>query len=343
MIMNLSEYLLGQGYAVTIITTGKEQEEYELLPGMQRVFSDLTEQEISKNRILNFTHRVKKLRKIIEAQNPQIVISFIGKNNMMAILATLFTQIPVLISVRGDPLMEYDTRAMRFVSKHLFAKADGVILQTKDAKAYFPKKIQKKSVILPNPLNMNFLKQLPEQNRQKRIVTVGRMDQNKNQKLLLDAFYKVQEEFPDWKLYMYGDGPERTKLMSSAMRYKIDQKVMLPGNISDVANQLQKARIFVLPSNTEGMPNSLMEAMALKMAVISTDCPCGGPKTLIKQGENGILIPVGDQEALENALRSVLSDETYEQHLAEKAVKIREELHPDKVNKQWMDYIEKFL
>ena len=106
-----------------------------------------------------------------------------------------------------------------------------------------------------------------------------------------------------------------------------------------MADRISKARIFTLTSNTEGMPNSIMEAMALGIPVISTDCPCGGPATLIRDGENGLLVPVGDAYALSDAFRKILSNPELEQKLGENARQITVELNPDKVNNEWKKYL----
>jgi glycosyltransferase involved in cell wall biosynthesis len=116
-------------------------------------------------------------------------------------------------------------------------------------------------------------------------------------------------------------------------------RVELAGSIDDVAGHICNARIFALTSNTEGMPNTIIEAMAVGLPVVSTDCPCGGPAELIEDGVNGLLVPVGDAFALADAFRKILEDDALEQSLGENAAKITQKLSPDKVNKEWRDYL----
>ena len=111
------------------------------------------------------------------------------------------------------------------------------------------------------------------------------------------------------------------------------------GHCNDMPQQLYQSRIFVLTSDYEGMPNALLESMALGLACISTDCPCGGPRTVIQDGENGLLIPLRDTKALETALRRILSDPEFEKKLGENAHKIGETLAPDRVNEAWESVI----
>ena len=97
---------------------------------------------------------------------------------------------------------------------------------------------------------------------------------------------------------------------------------------------------YAFSSELEGMPNALMEAMVSGLAAISTDCPCGGPAELIEHGINGILIPVDDEKALAEALDKMLSDEEYRSRLGKEARKLIEKVHPDIVNRKWLEYIE---
>lgn len=131
-----------------MVTQYKGKGEYELSPDIKRVFSEITEEETSKSRAVNFVRRFRKLRRIWKDENPDVILSFIGKNNLMALLTSSFLNIPVVISVRGEPRAEYASGLMRFLARTYFAKAAGVVLQTKEAFSFFPDRIRKKAVIL---------------------------------------------------------------------------------------------------------------------------------------------------------------------------------------------------
>ena len=192
---------------------------------------------------------------------------------------------------------------MRFLSKTLFCLANGIILQTEDARAYFPKRMQKKTVILPNPINPLFMKDRWDGERKQEIVTVGRIDKNKNHQMILQAFSRIHQEYPEMKVVLYGDGSEKENLENLAMKLELQDKVFFPGSMNQMQDRIDKSRIFVLSSKVEGMPNVLLEAMSLGLACISTDCPCGGPADLIEHGVNGLLPPVGDIDAMKNNLK----------------------------------------
>lgn len=342
-IINLSEYLVKKGYPVTIVTITSIENEYPLPENVKRVYSDITEEEMSDNRIKNFIARLQKLRRIWKEEEAGAIVSFIGKNNFMALVTSMGLKIPVVTSVRGEPTEEYYTPILRFLSKTLMGFSSGIILQTPDAREYFPKWIQKKSIILNNPLNPNFIDNYYEGPRKNEIVTVGRLDSNKNQQLIIDAFCQIAGDFPEVNLILYGNGEDREKLIEYAQKTAYKNQIFLPGPIRNVKTRIEKSKIFVLSSNTEGMPNSLLEAMALGIPSISTDCPCGGPRMLMEGKENGILVPVGEVKPMAEAMRKLLTDEELWEKYSRNAYKISEELHPDKVNGQWEEYLNVFI
>ena len=161
--------------------------------------------------------------------------------------------------------------------------------------------------------------------------------------MLLEVFSDIAHEYPEWNVRLYGEGEDREKLEQLVMEKGVGNQILFMGQVSDVSEKIKKASIFVLPSRCEGMPNALIEAMTLGLAVISTDCPCGGPADLIQNGENGILIKVDDKEGLREALIKLMEDESYRMLLSERASDISEKLHPDIVNEQWKRYIEGIL
>lgn len=338
-ILNLTESLLSKGHQVVIVTTTIYEPEYDLPEGARRIFPDITEEEITNNRIVNFKRRFLKLRNVWKTEKPDVIVSFIGKNNFMAILTAWGLHIPVVASVRGEPKAEYYNKMQEFFAKTLMGKADGLILQTPDAKKYFPKWIQKKAVILENPLNSEFIDEYYIGERENEIVSVGRIDSNKNQKLIVDAFHQIAEEIPEVKLVLYGDGEGKEQLADYVRKSPYKERILLPGAVSNVKERIRKSKIFVLSSNTEGMPNALMEALALGIPCISTDCPCGGPRMLMEGKENGILVPVGDSEKMAEAMRTILRNEELWQKYSKNAYKITEELNLKKVNDRWEQYL----
>lgn len=211
-IVNLAEHFYKEGYQTYIVTKMIAKEEYPVSEGIIRIVADITEEETTRSRVKNLYLRIRKLRGIWKCIQPDMIVSFIGKNNFMTIASARGLKIPVVVSVRSNPGREYGSPIKWCFAQLLFPKADGVILQTKEAKEAFGKRVQKKAVILPNPMNAMFVRELYLGERQKEIVTVGRIDSNKNQELLIDAFVEIAGEFPEWKCKLYGDGEKRNIL-----------------------------------------------------------------------------------------------------------------------------------
>ena len=300
-------------------------------------------EEVTSNRLANFLRRLKKLRNIFKDNNPDLILTCNGKNNMMTLAAAAGLRCRVVLSVIADPVMEYYTKAMRIIAKTFFVLADGIVVQTKEVKKFFPDSIAKKCKMLPNSLNPEFMLEKYDGPKLKEIVAVGRLDVNKNQAMLIQAFSYVADDYPDYKVVLYGDGEERSNLQKLIEEKGLQERVILAGKVSDVAERIRKSEIFVLTSYTEGMPNALIEAMALGLTVISTDCPSGGPRQLVEDGINGILIQPGDIDALAIALRNLLSDDVYRHELGMQAYKLQQELNPERVNAMWRDYFEELI
>lgn len=335
--VNLAGYFAGQGYRVTMVTQYKKENEYELPEGVSRVISDITPEE-EGGRIANIWRRYRKLRRIFGRLQADVVLSAIGKNNFMALLANAFFPTRVVVSVVAEPTEEYPGRLMRMLAKILFRFAGGVVLQTTDAMRFFPAGIRKKSVILKNSLNPDFVRPRFEGKRRQDIVAVGRMDENKNHRMAIRAFSQIADRFPESRLILYGDGALREELCREAREMGLTDRIFLPGAVTDVADRIERAYAFLLTSFTEGMPNTLIEAMSLGLACISTDCPCGGPKDLITDGVNGFLVPVNDDGALARRLTELLLDPQRAKRMGKEAAKLQESYRPDRVNADWEAY-----
>lgn len=337
--VNLAEYFHEKKYDVILVTQYRRENEYSISPEIRRVYSEPDESALQGGRLQNFRVRFGALREIWKAYKPDVILSFLGKNNLMTVATAAFLPSKTVVSVRGEPTMEYEGKLLQLIAKLVFRFADGVVLQTQGARAFFPRSVRNKSVILSNPLNPQFVGRKICVEREDLIVTAGRLDANKNHAMLIHAFARIAEEYPTVKLVIYGEGVLRTELTKLVEDKGLSDRITLPGNVSDVAEHICKARIFTLTSNTEGMPNSIMEAMALGIPVIATDCPCGGPAALIENGVNGLLVPVGDAFALADAFRRIFEDREFELRLRENACTITDRLAPDKVNREWEGYL----
>lgn len=261
----------------------------------------------------------------------------------MAIVTTMFTKTKPVVSVVGEAREEYPGRLMRMLANLLFPFAAGIVLQTERSKYFFNNKIKKQAVVLPNSLNPDFVKPRYEGERDKRIVSVGRLDANKNHEMMIRAFAALRDKYPEYTLTIYGEGELRRYLEDLIKQLDISQQVFLPGVIPNVADQIEQAALFLMTSYSEGVSNALIEALASGLPVISTDVPSGGTVELITDGINGMIIPVGDRQALEKAMDKLLGDAAYAERLGSEAAKIQQRLAPERVNRLWKQYFDEII
>lgn len=339
-IVNLANYFYRQGYEVYMVTLEPDEGLYPMEEGIHKVVLRSMQTSGIVGRVRGMLGRITQVRGLLKKTQAQTLVSFIGKTNIRAILAALGTKTDVFVSVRSAPEREYAGRFSQILAKTLFCFADGVIFQSDGAKAFFPKCVQKRSRVLYNPLSPEYTDAFYEGKRANEIVTVGRMDKVKNHRLLVDAFSLVVRQRPEMHLTIYGGGDCMEEIKQQVEELGLTQKVSLPGDSREIAEKIKDARMFVLSSDYEGMPNAVAEAFAVGAAVVSTNCPSGGAAMLVKDGETGLLVPVRDAQKMAEAMLRILSDQKLEDDLRRNAYEFSKKLHPDKINALWQQYVE---
>lgn len=340
--INLAEYFLSVGYRVTFITQYKYEDEYDLPSGADRVISDLSEEEC-RGRVYNFLARVAKLHRIIRQTDADLLMTTAGKSNFMAVTCSAFLPTRVVVSIVADPPLEYPTRIMRILLQTLFGEADGIIMQTHRQQAFLRRGLRRESVILPNSVSPAFVRDRFDGERKKDIYIVGRMDENKNQAMAVSAYADAVKDRTGFRLIVCGDGPLRDELCKLAEELGISDKVEFAGVVSDIPDRLYDAYAFLLTSDTEGMPNTLLEAMSLGVPCISTDCPCGGPAEVIEDGVNGLLVPVRDQRSLTDALIRLMDDPLRAETIGNAAYESMRAYRPEVVNRRWREFYDSII
>lgn len=270
---------------------------------------------------------------------PDMVISFMSVVNIYSCLALKNSGYPLIVSERNDPSTDPPEQYKRNVRDFIYRYAHGVVCQTRQARDYFGQRFRRRLEVIPNPVKTGL--PLPyEGKREQRIVAVGRLEPQKNYPLLLAAFAHLSAEFPGITLDIYGDGSLRNRLEDMVLERGIKDRVTFHGAVSDVHERIRDAYAYILTSNYEGMPNALMEAMALGLPCVASDCPSGGPAELIQNGKNGLLFPVGDLNALIDSVRRLLVDGDMARRLGNEALKIREEYECVGIAQKWITFAE---
>ena len=331
----LSGRMAEQGMEVEILTYYDRPVFYEIHPKVKVTAVETASGK--KNKVSNFLW----LRKYLK-ENAKIVISFLAPFNIMAIAAVIGTGIPVIAADRNDPTKIPSNTMIRKLRDVMYRFADGVVVQTEKNKAYFGKAVQKKSKVIYNPVNLGeYAAAALDCDKEKTVVSVGRLMPQKNQKMLIEAFASVLKKYPEYQLIIYGDGQGREELEKLISERKLESRVLLPGSTTQLHEKIKSAELFVLSSDYEGMPNALIEAMCLGLPVISTKV--SGATDLIKDHENGLLTEVGNQSELEAAMLELLENKELSAKLSKKAVELNEMLELSQIMEQWIAFIKEIL
>ena len=277
------------------------------------------------------------LRKYLKQQKPDVVIPFTEGVYCFTILSLLGTGIPIIASERLDPAAMSKIRKM--LKRLLLPYADWLVVQTQSIKEYFPKSIQKKTSIIYNPVNEESLSPaLPlREGRQNRIISVGRLYPQKNQAMMIRAFAKVADEFPDWQLIIFGEGPLRAELEFLVSSFKLQGRVLLPGRTENVIEELRKSKIFCLSSDYEGMSNAMIEAICVGLPIVTTDV--SGVKELVEDGKNGFVVPCGNVDAMRVSFSKLMSDEPLRLTFSINSGSKKELFNIEVVVDQWLSLI----
>lgn len=334
----IANSLCESGFDVTIALQKYNLIDYTLDKRIKINTSLISEE---KSGLKKYIDKLIKLRTFIKDNNNSIFISFLHDVNMYLIVASIGLNSKIIVSERNDPY-SYIKGILKIVINVLysFKSVKKVIFQTNGAREFYCKKVQKKGLIILNPVKSN----LPSAdliNYKKEIVTVGRLTKQKNYKLLLDAFSEFHNSNKDYVLKIFGQGELDEQLQQYAFELGIKDNVYFEGFCTDVHNQIKNAAIFTISSDYEGLSNALLEAMAIGLPCISTDSPPGGARMVIKNNYNGILTEVGNKQQLIKAMCKLSSDREFAKKLGINAKKISDKISEPVICRQWKEIIDK--
>jgi glycosyltransferase involved in cell wall biosynthesis len=278
---------------------------------------------------LTYLYRFRALRALIRSSDADVIVSFLTNVNIAAILASHGLGVPVIACEHTNPAADGRSIFWKVLCRFLYPRANVLTLLTEDMVAPFKKLVPSVQhiAVVPNPLpDELFLQQRGsfEAGARKRLISVGRLHMLKQYDLLIVTFASLADEFADWDLWIWGEGPERGKLEAKIAQLHMRERIFLPGKTTTPWIEMARAEAFVLSSRYEGLPMALMEGMALGLPAVAFDCR-SGPRVLTRDGKDGLLVPPGDARAMEQALRRLLSDELLRAELGRKAaLSIRE-------------------
>lgn len=276
--------------------------------------------------------RIAGVRRIVLKQRPDVLVSFLTKNNVIAALATLGTDTRLVCAERNNPERQDTHPAWSGALNLLYRRADAIVCQTAAVRRCFPAAVRRRLVTIPNPVPAPDV--LPPAEQAMRVVAVGRLTHQKGFDLLLGAFAGIAARFPQWRLTIRGDGPDRDALERTVAELGLQGLVALPGTSAVPRGWIDEGDIFVMPSRYEGFPNVLGEAMAAGLPVVAADCDFG-PAEMVENGVTGLLVVPEDIDALGDAMAAMMADEAMRRRLGAAAAQAMIRYAPERVLAQW--------
>ena len=292
----LADYMVKNGVSCDILTETISKNEYDAPSGVERITLK------SKG----YFSKIREIRKFIKNSGADTVLVMGVSNSIYVIPATFGLKVKVVISERNDPNHFLGKTLVKKYSRFLMRFADGFVFQNQYAKDFYKKKLKGRGEVIFNPLFTDGLPEVYTGERKKEFVNLGRLHEQKNQKMLINAFSAISEKHKDFTLTIYGEGKLKDELQALIDEKGLKERVNLAGNKSNVLELIKDSYAFILSSNFEGMPNALIEAMSIGLPCISTDCP--GALSLIEDGKNGLIIKVKDEYALIEAMDKLASN-----------------------------------
>lgn len=336
----LCNHFASKGWRVTLFAFESEESTpyYDHHPSVHIVQLGLKPTKL--NRIAGVTAaltRIMTLRKALKLSQADILVSFLTRTNIYAVFASQKLEIPVIISERNNPAVQKVGPVWNCLRRIAYPRATGLITMTQGAMEYFAPAMRKQSWVIPNPVTVKPVA-LPTDKKRHQITAVGRLVPQKGFDLLIAAFAKIADQNPGWTLVIWGDGPDREKLEQQRDRLRLNQRVELPGVTEQPGAWIAETGVFVLSSRFEGWGLVLSEAMASGLPVVSFNCEWG-PAEMIDHRENGLLVDLGDVDALAAIISQLCGDPDLRLILGSRARESMQRFSINKILAMWEDVI----
>jgi len=335
-VASVASSLADKDFQVSILTYYKEENEYPYSSKVNRI--NISNGNINEFNKISTIKKLKLIRKSIKKEQPDEIICFLPHTLVFVYFSLIFTKYIKRLSyaVRANPNMENNKIAK--IQKRLLNHVKRIITQNTGQTTCFSPKLQKKMVIIPNPMyDELFINEKKYSPVPTKIVSVGRLNNQKNYKLAIEAFEIIYQKYSNFEYFIYGAGSLEAELKELIKSKKLENNIHIMGFEKDRNKIYGDKDIFLMTSKFEGMPNALAEAMCMGIPAISTDCDFG-PRDLIMNDDMGILLKDYEVGTLVNSLESVICN--YENYVL-KAKSAREILKEkycfEKIINKWIE------
>lgn len=331
-ISEMANYWVSQNHEVTIIALRVNEIFYTISDKVKIILFDFHYSgKISK--LSNGIRVFFKLRKKIKQIQPDFVLSVLSSTNILTLCSTYFLGIKIFVK---DVMSPYSKRNKleKILRKFLYKRAAGVITMTSVAKRVIEEETGAKNIkIIPNPVKNIVIDKKVKKERI--ILNIGRLVSQKGQKYLLEVCARIKDS--EWKFVILGDGPLRDSLKKQIIDLKIEKNIELIGAVKNIDEWLSKAHIFAFTSVSEGWGIALSEAMNAGLPCVSFDCQVG-PRDMIKDGENGFLVPVGDVELFSSRIKELMNNSLLREKYSISARKSTKKFKIENISKEVLNF-----
>lgn len=330
-ISTLCNHLVEIGHDATIIMLKGRESEYRLDKRVRLVGANLEAGVKNAPAALNF------YRRTVRSEKPDVVVAFTLKPNLMACMAKRWfgMHVPLVISERANPFRR--SLYWQIMCNNLFSKADAMVCQSKAISCYYEGRVRSvPTAVIPNPVDETCIAKFPARDRRGCLLSVGRLCDQKRQDLAIRALSLLKSTYPDLRLEICGVGNKESELRGLAARLGIAESVSFCGNVNDVMRVKADSSAFLMTSDYEGFPNVLIEALASGIPVVSTDFSPGIAREVVREGENGFVVPAGDEVALADAVNRLFADPLPAESLEKSARVVRRMFNIETVVGQWL-------
>jgi GalNAc-alpha-(1->4)-GalNAc-alpha-(1->3)-diNAcBac-PP-undecaprenol alpha-1,4-N-acetyl-D-galactosaminyltransferase len=340
-ISHMANYWSRASHEISIIIISDEEPFYHLDKGVKLIPLELAKAStVFLDAFFNNLKRIKKLRKQLKLLHPDIVISFINTANVLTLLSTRNTGIPVIISERSNPWKVQANKVWQTLMHITYPYANALILQTKEYKKAYTQNLQQRIRVIPNGVHhVETNATLSKSQQPITIISVGRLSPVKGMDILITAFASIKDTFPEIRLLILGDGPSQQELQGLCKKLGAEDRVIFTGKVNNPIQYVQQADIFVLASRFEGFPNALCEAMACGLPVISTESS-PAIREIIREQVDGLIVPVESPKQLAKSLEALIVNDEKRRQMGKKASEIVERFNFEKIMRKWEEVIE---
>lgn len=347
---NKANWLVRNGYEISILTTDQKGRSsfFDFDPRIRFYDLGINYEENNGKSFLNklirypfkqWTHK-KALKKLLPELKADVVISMFC--NDASILPKIKDGSKKVLEIHFSRFkrLQYGRKGIWKLADELrsrndlrvVSKFDKFVVLTEEDKGYWGE--LDNITVIPNARTFEVEK--PAELNEKRVIAVGRYCYQKALEKLIHAWSIVCREIEDWKLHLVGDGEDRGQLQKQVNELCLTEKVVLGRAEIDMKSVYSRASVLALSSRYEGLPMVLLEAQAAGLPIVSFECKCG-PKDVITDGLDGILVREGDVDGLAHGLLKLIKDDELRRRMGAEAYKNSERFSEERVMAQWVE------